>query len=52
MVSGNIGAGKSTLAEALQQKMTNFKYVEEKFRKVETLPLYYEEAEKNEESGD
>lgn len=44
-IEGNIGAGKSTLAKALAEKL-NALYIPEQFEKNSLLPLFYQDAEK------
>lgn len=44
-VEGNIGAGKSTLAKALSDKL-NAHYLPEQFEKNSLLPLFYQDEEK------
>lgn len=44
-IEGNIGAGKSTLAKALADKL-KAKYLPEQFEKNSLLPLFYQDAEK------
>lgn len=47
MVAGNISAGKSTLGQLLNQHLPESIYIEEKFKELKLLPLYYDECQSN-----
>ena len=47
VIAGNISAGKTTLGNFLSQKLENSIFIEEKFKELTKLPLYYEESHKN-----
>lgn len=46
MIGGNISTGKSTLGENLKHSLPDSIYIEEKFKELKKLPLYYEECQR------